>query len=198
MHPWDGRIPCHPIDGAGVVFVEVPKAGCTSVKLALATLKGGPPEPDEDIHHWYSYTWAADVDELYRWFDTRWRHYFRFTVVRDPIARFESYYYSLVGERGINSHVHSLRTTRLDIHAVPQAQLIGPEPERFDLVGRTEDMAAVQLALAIATGRIISIPHANRSEPARRPITAKARARLDKIYRADFALLAALDVARGA
>lgn len=193
MHPWDGAIPCHPIDGAGIVYVEVPKAGCTSIKLALSGLKGGPPEPDEDIHHWWSYTWATDLAELYRWFDTRWRTYFKFTVVREPVARFESFYYGKVGQYAINSYVHALRMTQLDVHAVPQASLLGPELDRFSFIGRTEQMDVVGTVLSAVAGQVITVPHANRSEPERRPLTPKARARLLEVYHADIAMLERLE-----
>lgn len=192
MSPWDGTIPCHPIDAAKIVYVEVPKAGCTSVKYALSPFKGGPPDPDEDIHRWYSYTWARDVGELYRWFRTRWAGYFKFTVVRDPIARFESFYYDKVdpAERyatTIDRYVmgeFERDERRMDIHAIPQSMLLGPELGQFDLVGRLEDMSSVASVLSAHTGRAIVIPHLNASGS--RPSLERAtRARLAMIYRAD-------------
>lgn len=188
---WDGGIPCHPLEAIQAVYVEIPKAGCTSVKIALSAFKGG--SPDRDIHSWFGYTTAHGVDELYRWFETRWRGFFKFTVVRQPIARFESFYYSLPGATAdeVSSFVledFSWSGWRTDIHAQPQTHLIGTELERFDFVGRTERMGEVEALLSKKFGRL-RIPHANRSRTPRGELSKPARAFLRRVYRQDFEIL---------
>jgi hypothetical protein len=193
---WNGQIPCHPVESIGVVFVEVPKAGCTSVKWVLSPFKGGPPREGTDVHQWFGYTHADSVGQLHEWLDTRWRGFFRFTVVRDPIARFRSFYYGLQPwERGaygdINRYVleeFDRDPWRWDIHAVPQTMLIGEELWRFDFVGRTEDMEAVRRELSLVVGQEIEMPHLNRSPAGPRP-NERAMWRLREVYRADFEAL---------
>lgn len=198
MSTWAGQIPCHPVESAGCVYVEVPKAGCTSVKWALSPFRGGPPAEGEDIHRWFGYTHAGSVDQLYDWLDTRWADLFRFTVVRDPIARFCSFYYGLLQphERGaygdINRYVleeFDRDDWRRDIHAIPQTLVIGTELERFDLVARTEDMAGLEAALVAAVSKEITLPHLNRSSAPRDLLTRDATARLRAIFWRDYEVL---------
>lgn len=190
---WEGQVPTHPVEVAGCVYVEVPKAGCTSVKWALSPLKGGPPD-DEDIHHWFGYTNARSVGELYEWLGTRWAHLFRFTVVRDPIERFRSFYFGLQPweqgaygdlDRYVLNEFERDERWRWDIHAIPQTLLVGSELERFDYVGRTENMAEVEAVLREQVDPSIALPHLNQSGSEGYEIGPRALKRLRSIYRRD-------------
>lgn len=197
MTRWDGSIPCHPYDAARLVYVELPKAGCTSIKTALSPLRGGPPEPDEDVHRWTSYTWARDLGELHRWLATRWSTYFRFTVTRDPVTRFESWYYDKLSplERwttSIDEYVawdFARDDRRLDVHAVPQTMIIGTELWRYDLVGRLEDLAGVVDVLARDAGVPVSIPRLNAATEPRPPLARGTADRLRALYATDVDVL---------
>lgn len=196
MTPWDGTIPCHPFDAAQVVYVEVPKAACTSIKWALSPVLGGPPDDGDDIHHWTGYTHARDFGELQRWLATRWRGYFKFTVVRDPITRFESFYYDKLSaaERyamTIDEYVlahFAADPRRLDIHAIPQTMLIG-DGSAFDFVGRVEAIAEVRQVLSDHLGWLVEIPHLNRSPVDREPLGVPAMLHLADVYHDDFVAL---------
>src|SRR3990172_2820060 len=85
-------LPCHPLPGERAVWLEVPKAGCTSLKVALADFrKGDPPKNADEVHTWFGYSHV----ETLKGFDQRWRGWYRFTVVRSPITRFLSFFYGL-------------------------------------------------------------------------------------------------------
>ena len=195
---WSGQIPCHPVEVAGLVYVEVPKAGCTSIKWALSRFKGGPPAATEDIHGWFGYTHAQHRSQLNGWLETRWADLFRFTVLRDPIARFLSFYYGLqIHERGcygdvsryVESGAFEADPWANDIHAIPQTFLLGGDLSRYDFVGRTEDMGKVEVELRRVTGVHLEIPHANRSTTERRPLSLVAERRLREIYAKDYEVL---------
>jgi hypothetical protein len=196
---WDGRVPCHPVEVAGLVYVEVPKAGCTSVKWALSPFKGGPPgyeDPDE-MHRWFGYTYAQHTTEMRDWCGNRWMDLFRFTVVRDPIERFVSFYRDKVPahERlvyGLNDYVlhrfpHDLER-RFDIHAVPQSALLG-DLSVFDHVAHTEKLEELGPVLSVATGTSVQMPHLNRTY-ADEELSPEAKEVLYRLYDRDFEMLA--------
>lgn len=184
-------IPCHPVEAANLVYVEVPKAGCTSIKWALAAFKGEQPVKSTDIHHWFGYTHARDVAELNEWLTGRWGNMRRFTVVRNPVDRFLSFYYGLQpAERGAWGDVNRYVIEQLgvdawaeDIHVVPQTLLLGTNLSCYDHVGHTEDMAATAAWLGVA------VPHHSRYEGVRQPLTAAALKRLRSVYRTDYEVL---------
>lgn len=197
---WRGQVPCHPFEAARCVYVEVPKAGCTSVKTALSPFKGGPPEDGEDIHGWTGYTHARSVRHLYDWLETRWSDLFRFTVVREPTERFVSFYYGLEPyERGcygdVNRYVCSGEFERdlewrSNIHVIPQTLLIGTELERFDFVGRTETMdVELWREFRDRLGLDVDVPHLNRSSADRDELSDETRERLRVIYWRDYEVL---------
>lgn len=183
---WDGQIPCHPIPGVNVVYVEVPKAGCTSVKLALAPLLGA--DPPADIHRWFGYTHARNEEELGDWLTGRWAGWFRFTVVRHPVRRFESFYAGIDpdGLGDINAWIAARQDDErwLDIHAVPQRRLTG-DPSLYDFVGRLEETRAIEEAIGVATNCDLDLPRANASAAPRRRLTQRSLSALRTIYAAD-------------
>lgn len=185
---WGGEVPCHPFYPAGLLYVEVPKCGATSIKWALAA--PAPPE-GEEVHRWLGYIDAQDVAQMQEWLAGRWAHLFRFTVIRDPIARFVSYFTSQ--RRGdIERFVldeFSLEIARRDIHSAPQTDIIGGDLARFDFVGHTEVMEHVSTILSEVTDTEIVIGHRNRTHRDRPDLSAAAIARLQEIYRADLEVI---------
>lgn len=196
---WRGQIPCHPVERAGCVYVEVPKAGCTSMKWALSAFKGGPPPEDEDIHRWFGYTHARNLGQLQAWLADRWQHEFRFTIVRDPIARFESFYWGLQDhERGCYGDINRYVLERFEadvewfgnIHAVPQTLIIGTDLHLYDFIGRLEATEELEDRLEAALHTpVIVFPHMNHKGDQRIPLTDEATERLRTIYAQDFEVL---------
>jgi len=187
---WDRSVPTHPIERPKVVYVEVPKAGCTSVKTMLSPLKGGPPQPWEDVHHWFGYTHARDHHQLGEWMRGRWSRYFRFTVVREPVARFESYFYGRMNpEEDINEYALHQLANDGDIHAARQVDILGPFLSIFDFVGRLEYPQQITEVLQHQLRRKVVMPHLNASEGERTRLNREALRAIRSHYRADFALL---------
>jgi len=179
---WDGSIPCH--EFGGVLYVEVPKAAATSIKAALGEVPEG-----EDPHRWLGYIDARDPAQLQAWLLGRWAKLFRFTVVRHPVARFESYFYGHVGG-DINAFIQDGFWDR-DVHAVPQTAILGEDLAGFDFVGRVEAMDLVQRRLR-RTGSVpsrLSLPHLNASVGKRQRLGAASRRVLEAVYRRDFEVL---------
>ena len=190
-NPWQGQVPCHPLDARKLVYVEVPKAGCTSVKWALSGFRGGPPGEGESIHGWMGYTHAASSGQLHDWLEGRWADFYRFTVVRHPVTRFESFYWGLPPyERGawgdINRYVledFGHDDLARDIHATPQTSILG-HVGGFDYVGRLEDIAQLQRRLTRVLGSSVAIPRLNVSASEMK-LTDDAQDRLRSLYAAD-------------
>lgn len=183
---WGGEVPCHP--GPNYVYVEVPKAGATSIMAALTD-----PPAGEDVHRWAGYVDAASVADMYRWLRTRWLDLFSFTVVRDPIARFVSFYRSLDGPQAYWGDVDRYVLTRFEhtayvanIHAVPQTRIIGTDLRRFNYVGWTEHMDKVEAILRTYVDPDLKIGHLNASWTDAPVIGPRARARLRDLYRTDY------------
>jgi len=134
---------------------------------------------------------AAVTKQMQDWLAHRWAHLFRFTVVRDPIARFVSYFCSQ--RRGdIERYIldgFSLEVARRDIHTAPQTDIIGTDLSRFDFVGHTEVMDHVSAVLSEVTDTEIVIGHRNRTHRERPDLSASAIARLQEIYRADLEVI---------
>lgn len=186
---WHGEIPCHQV--GRFLYVEVPKAACTSIKWALAEYAGQ--KPEGDIHRWLGYTEARDLEQLADWLAGRWSKLFRFTVLRDPIDRFESFYYgNKVYERvpDINEFVlHGLTEIMSNIHSIPQTALVG-DASGFDFVGRVRDMDGVARRLSRVVHKRVRIEQRNMTPPGERQwLRTAALRRLNDIYAADFDIL---------
>jgi hypothetical protein len=162
------------------------------MKAALQAFRpGDPPIDDEYVHHWFGYTWARSQAELQSWMDTRWAGWFKFTVVREPIARFVSLFQNKIGG-DINRYVLERFEDdewRRDYHAVPQTFLIGEDLGRYDVVFRLESIAAS--AGSILTERLgtkIDIPKRNATGGAAR-MSQACRTKLRAVYARDYEVL---------
>lgn len=177
-----------------LVFVEVPRSGTTSVRASfepqLAELE------DREVHHaGPDKVFCPDVWTLHQWLEGPWRTMRRFTIVRDPVARLESYYYSFRESDhlpdDVNAFIADLPEWMRDEgpnpwppHIYPQTALIGERLDLFDFVGHLEDLGPLEDWL----GR--KLPHRFASpKDDRRELTIQSRIVIDAIYRRDFDVL---------
>lgn len=187
-HPaaWDGRTRLH--DLPPLVWVEVPKAASTSLKLALAQLRGRQFTSDAGLHDWLGYSHAS-ADQLAEWL-AAWRgQRFRFTVVRHPVSRWLSLYHEKIDPHGYGDASAWLTANADswwwdDLHAVPQVAIIG-STAWYDYIGRVEDMPALEAQLSAATGQTVQLPWANRTAGRPPRLTPRARQLLCRRYAAD-------------
>lgn len=186
---WDGRIPIHPIDRLGLVYVEVPKAACSSIKRALAPWLGaGVPEGHGRLHQWVGYLYARNLDELGEWLSVRWADYQRFTVVRHPVARWLSLYVDKIDPLAVgnpDAWLAASGESRFwdDIHAAPAAAIVGLV-QWYHHVGKVEHIADTERWLRAVTGEQITIGHENVSSRSVQLSTA-SRTRLRRHYAID-------------
>lgn len=181
------RIPVH-IWG-DCLYVEVPRSGCTSIITAFN------PElvhyTDLAVHGAAIKTFAPDLPTLQFWLAKSWRSYWKFTVVREPIARFRSYYYGYRERDGLPDDINDfardlpayVASNKWPQHFVPQTWLIGEDLSLFDYVGRLERMDLVEQRLGRA------IPHRFASKQDEQVLTEESITRLDTFYRRDFDVL---------
>lgn len=195
-HPWDGNVPCHIYGAARIVFIEVPKAGNTSIKRALAPLNGRAQDRDwHDIHKLTGYVYATE-GELREHLQLRWKDWSVFAMTRHPYDRFRSFWQGAIGRNAMdkvglldpNLWVQARIDDPfwLDFHAIPQSRLI-VEPSLYDHIGKVEDMDATGRWLSEVSGQKIRIPHANQSGSQHVPLLDdRTKAILRELYRADF------------
>lgn len=198
-HPWDGSIPCHIYGAAKLVFVEVPKAGNTSIKRALAHLNGWEYDRDHpDIHKLTGYAYATE-GELRGHLEERWREWSTFAMVRHPYDRFRSFWQGAIGRNALAGvgllDVNVWVQARIDdpfwqdFHAIPQSRII-VDPSLYDHIGRVDDMAATEAWLTEVAGHEVTIPHANRSGSEGIVLDDRTKAIIRELYRADFEMFA--------
>lgn len=167
-----------------LLYVEVPKAGITTIKyeLFLKPLLGDdmPLVIYEQLH------------EILRFRQTRtlepFQDYFKFTVVRDPYKRFLSAFYWGIHRKyrsypplgkslGIddwpddivndpNKFLHHVNKEILnrDRHTCLQTLLLPKDLKELDYIGRLEDMADVERALSKVLNRKIQFANLNTGE----------------------------------
>ena len=201
--PQPFTLPTHPNDELQAVYVEVPKAGCTSIKAAMSPLMKGVEWQRKEhgsVHELWGYHNLRDVDDLYDHFDTVWKDYYKFTVVRHPVVRFVSLYRTKIAAdpvtlEGMNNFVlnHFEDGPWFEnAHGCSQTRLIGTELGRFDFVGRVEKMGRMQKVLSQHFKRTIVIPHLNRA--AKEPtntwrLSPEARRKLRELFAVDLKVL---------
>ena len=179
-------VPAHKI-----AYMALPKAGCSSVKSALAHLDPAvtiPPEDEITVMTWHT------IYPTSRFRQSRWdRHadFWRFTVVRDPVRRMMSVYTNRVVQFQDLHNSRKLRTRPEYAHLVTDpdpdfffqhirdymraasiikhhclgAELfIGPRPLQYDRVYKTEEIGHLARDLSERTGQPVEMPRENSSE----------------------------------
>ena len=174
-----------------MAYAAVPKAACTTVKHIFLQLDDTPPpsagpsdpsDPKFDIHLMYNTrrfkrrNWAGTQD------------HFRFTVLRDPLARLLSVYTNRVIQKRILYEARKLRNRRPDLpldpdpdfffqnlqtyidhssdvkhHALPCRLFTGPDLGFYSKVYRIEETDQLQADIEAMSGRTLTVRRHNSS-----------------------------------
>ncbi|WP_379862589.1 sulfotransferase family 2 domain-containing protein [Mameliella alba] len=174
------------IDAWKLAYVALPKAGCSSVKKALAMLDPWVAVPDKpDFQTWHR------IYQTRRYHPGFWAEhadFFRFCVVRDPAKRLMSCYTDIVVKRRALKDSPRVRATgglpvnpdpdtffcrlpryrrksSIVKHHVLGAELfLGPDLRGdYDRVYRTGELDELAADLSRRTGETVRMPHANSS-----------------------------------
>ncbi|MDO6585463.1 sulfotransferase family 2 domain-containing protein [Salipiger sp. 1_MG-2023] len=176
------------IDAHRIAYMALPKAGCSTVKAALAQIDPAvalPPEPAE-VMQWHQ-IYPTRRFRPHRWeaYDHGW---WRFCVVRDPLRRMLSAYVNRVVELGELRNSRKLLRGRVDLpmdpdpdfffcniaaymdaasairhHMLPAWLFLGPDLARYDQIYRTAELAQLGRDLSARTGLRVDIRHENSS-----------------------------------
>ncbi|MGH1414623.1 MAG: sulfotransferase family 2 domain-containing protein [Pelagimonas sp.] len=180
------------VEAHKLAYMALPKAGCSSVKEALAHLDPSVEKPrKEDVT---VYTWH-DVYPTKRFRPHRFQDYadyWRFCVVRDPIKRLLSVYTNRVVQFGDLRNSTKLREGRdwlsdvsrepspdeffqnLDVykrasssikhHAIEAWLFVGRDLGAYNKVYKTEDLGQLGYDLSLLTRQPVDMPRRNNSE----------------------------------
>ncbi len=179
------------VDAHRIAYMALPKAGCSSVKAALARTDPAvtiPPADQIRTETWHS-IYPTQRFRAHRW--QVYGDYWRFCVVRDPAKRLMSGFVDRVVERG--ELAHSRRLARGDFphlsttpdpdhffqhlwdyaeassvvkHHVAEAWLfLGPGDIRrhYHRIFKTEEMGLLAEALSAVTRQPVTMPRENRT-----------------------------------
>lgn len=182
-----------------VVYVEIPKAGCSSIKRALKDYRGLTDLADhENIHRFYGVTNIPST-KLGRILKDEYADWTKFTVVRNPYNRFRSFYYDKRKlfsdpDASMDSILRNFKKNKWykDPHGRPQARLLGGDLSAFNFVGHTENMDEVFTFLSKAFGVMIQKRHDHISDNNNRQndeLTKWQEKKIYNLYKSDFKLL---------
>lgn len=130
--------------------------------------------------------------------------YESFTVIRDPIGRFLSFYnWGVIDNRcgfdrpvEINAFVADFKTylnfsPKVSFHLSPQHLFIGRDLSFYNRIFRTENLIELGSYLSQRSGKEISVGKVNSSSTCvgAHDLTPESRKRLAEIYKEDYALL---------
>jgi hypothetical protein len=203
-----------------IAYAAVPKVACTSIKHLLFSLENG----GRPFQPFRANGKAYNVHTLYpsRLFESGYKfdsfkEYFKFAVIRDPIARFVSaysnrvVYYRDIGEKQLdkeaikaglkpnpelgffieNIAAYRQWSNQIRHHTDSLTSFVGPDLSRYDAVYPIEELARCAADLSRILGREIEIPHKQTGGPKvpRDTLTANQIRILTELYREDYALL---------
>lgn len=199
----------------GLAYLQMPKVACSSFRTALILLdhpdlsREALSEPGSLVKH-PEWSDMAEPDSPVL------QSCLRFTFVRDPIARFVSFYRSKIArvdgqgtrprfvrmgfsaEMSMADVLDRLEDTapaELDSHAAPQSAFVLHRGcLQVDFIGRLERLADDVRLIEARAGTTLELPHRNqtinaRPADARAQLPGKLRERLVDFYSADFTLL---------
>ena len=195
-----------------LAYLQMPKAGCTSMRAALCLLSR-PDIPREQLLARGAFAGHREWSDAVGPGDPILPHFFRFTFVRHPYERFASFFRSKIEDRPaerikprfqrlglragmspeeVFTAVEAAPRETLDPHVAPQSYFVydGEQP-RVEFIGQLEELAAGLEEIAVRTGTRVEVPRLNVTEhnPAaapREPLSAALKARLAAFYAEDF------------
>ncbi|MCC1491895.1 sulfotransferase family 2 domain-containing protein [Cognatishimia sp. F0-27] len=198
------------IEAYRIAYMALPKAACSSVKLALAGIDPAAPRGFADGRGGHDVHNVHGLYQTRRFRPHRWAAYedhFRFCVIRDPVERLLAVYTNRVCEIGelkmsrrLRRHAPELPTdpdpdtffrnldrykalaSSIKHHALGAWAFVGPElgPARYNRVYRIEELDALAWDLGLLSRRSVEIPRANRSR-ARLQLEALSGSAIDAI-----------------
>ena len=198
-----------------LAYLQMPKAACTSIRTALCLLNH--PELEQEkaagklqIHNHPEWNDMVGEDS------TEISGFFRFTFVRDPYARFVSFYHNkIVGKQNsgpvdrflklgytpgmtldqVLDRVEGTPLRELDPHLLPQSEfLIRNGRLNVDFIGRLERFAQDLAVVENWAGTKLDVGWLNQTkknqpDDARQKLTEAQRLRVARLYAKDFELL---------
>lgn len=172
-----------------IAYMALPKAGCSSVKAALAGIDPSvtlPAAPVTRVEVWHS-IYPTRRFRRHRW-DEFAEGWWRFCVVRDPFRRLMSAYANRVVERGDLKNSPKIRNGRFDLpvdpdpdfffqnlvqyqqassvikhHTLGAHLFLGPLPLRYERVYKTDELAILARDLSERAGKPVTMPRNNPS-----------------------------------
>lgn len=196
-----------------LAYLQIPKAGCTSVRAALC-LWNRPDVPREQLLERGAFVRHPEWSDLASPRDPILADCFRFTFVRHPYERFASFFRSKIGNRtesaikphfrkmglraGMNPEevfacVEAVPRENLDPHLTPQSYFVFEDGKpRVEFIGCLECLAAGLDEIAAKTGTRLELLKLNATEknpsaPPREPLASELKQRLAIFYADDFA-----------
>jgi hypothetical protein len=198
-----------------LAYLQVPKVACSSFRVAMALLNR-PELSLEQVTERGAIHRNTDWNEILTPESEELPEYFRFTFVRDPIARFVSFYRSKIaradGEptrdrfrklgydatmsiEAVLERVENTPPAELDDHIVPQSALLMRNGRLLvDFIGRLERMDEDLKLVEARAGTSLRLVHMNPTSNVRREdtlaqLSAETRQRLERFYTDDLQLL---------
>ncbi|MBW2998102.1 glycosyltransferase [Candidatus Woesearchaeota archaeon] len=176
-----------------VLYIEVPKAGCTSIKYSLKEFKGDwTKKAFKKIHNWYGYEHIKTKD-LKKEFMSKYKDWTKFTVVRNPYQRFISLFKdkNKVKEKDFKKYVKTFKKNKRfeEHHGCPQTNIVGKDLSIFDFVGRTENMDEVFKFLSKTFNKKIQPIKLNKNSEPKVLMTKNLRKQIYELFKEDFKIL---------
>ncbi|MEO8350155.1 MAG: sulfotransferase family protein [Chthoniobacteraceae bacterium] len=194
-----------------LAYLQVPKVASTSMRAALCLLNH-PELPRESVFSEEQLQQHREWHEMVRAETASLRGFFRFTFVRDPLARFASFYRNKIAQVAPESLrprfqrmglaagmpidsvldvIERIPSDQLDPHLVPQSHLVfaGKKP-RVDFIGRVEQFDEGLREIERRSGITLEIQRLNATAPkaatdSDMEYSAEIRARIARIYEED-------------
>lgn len=164
-----------------IAYLVMRKCGCSSIKQAMSAIRDQQPAMTADQIHAGRLVLGNELDPDEGWFT--------FTIVRDPITRFLSFYANKILDQNLNGNhtfVHRRRfgfrpnmtlDSAIDVildpafdtepHLVPQSRLIDSIGFDLDFIGSLEDFAKSIAEIQRLSGVQLPVQHLN---PARQKL----------------------------
>ena len=183
-----------------LAYLMMRKSGCTSIKRALDEFRATNHNlPDENVH--------VEHSDLINAANLKPDDWFTFTIVREPISRFLSFYHNKICDQNIHGNPtinerqlfgylpnmridHAIDTLTnpafpTEPHAEIQSLLIDDVGFDLDLVGKIESLPNALNFIESKTGIGLSVGHLNRRRSTHSLINRQQYERLAEYYRED-------------